>query len=122
MYNTQKNNTIHYSQRSTKELTCFHLLRQEKHQNSDFTHLKLWAIHTHTFLFLCNQAQHGYLFSSFHKNIKYLLTWQIRGILCNSISNTWECLKTFRSSYGCPHTKRALLRCSTFILCSPETD
>lgn len=61
----------------------------------------------------------------FRRTIKYMLTWQIRGILYNSISNTSGgsvCLKCARSSFGCPHTKRALVRCSTPILLSPETD
>lgn len=41
-----------------KEETCF-ILR--KHKFRDVTHLKLGVIHTHTLLFLSNQAQHGYL-------------------------------------------------------------
>lgn len=107
-----------------KELACF-ILRPEKQPKikrfysfylGPFTHILCYF-----YVIKPNLVSYSFHFT---KIIKYVLTWQIRGILCNSISNTLGgrvCLKTFRSSCGCPHTKRALLRCSTPILCSPET-
>lgn len=104
-----------------ERISLFHLKTRKANKNSEILLISNFGPFTHISILHCFYViKPNVVIYSVHftKIIKYVLTWQMGGILHNSISNTLGgsvCLKTFRSSCGCPHTKKALLRCSSPI-------